>query len=146
MTAKTVAYTQRLGQPDLDAPSSREAADELREAMAVEDVYFAADDQERALAMLLDHMCDKLEEDERDCLHLVLVAGMTMNQAAEYLGWRLPDKAGTQASTRPRSGAWDRKRVSRNLDRAKRKLRGWLTGTPWVDVLLEGRMTKLAGA
>jgi DNA-directed RNA polymerase specialized sigma24 family protein len=100
---------------------------------AVFDRYFEPDvPADVALGLVMDRLLERLTADQRDVLHLVVVSGMTMNQAAEFLGWRLPS-------------GWDRKRVSRQLEQGVGRLRGWLTGAPWMAQLLEGRVVSMFG-
>ncbi|MGH3442014.1 MAG: sigma factor-like helix-turn-helix DNA-binding protein [Nitriliruptorales bacterium] len=101
-------------------------------ATSAPDRYFAGDiPNTSALGLVLDRMLERLPQDERDCLHLVVVSGMSQRRAAELLGWILP------------SGHPDGKKVARAIERATAQLRKWLTGASWVEALLEGRITDL---
>lgn len=92
-----------------------------------------------AVGLVLDRLLDRLPDDERDVVNLVVVRGLTMGEAARFLGWELPGRY----EDRPRSGPADRKRVSRVLERAVDRLREQLAGAPWIDRILEGRVGEL---
>lgn len=99
------------------------------ETLTTHDLYLAPPEGgTTALALVVDRLLEHLPSAERDCLHLVVVSGMSMAEAARTLGWILP------------SGDDDRKKVARHIGRGVFQMRVWLTGSPWIASMLEDRL------
>ena len=93
--------------------------------LTTHDLYLAERKVEpTSLAMVVDRLLDHLPEGERECVHLTVVSGMTLGEAARMLEWVLP------------SGDTDRKKVARHVERGLDQMRVWLTSAPWIRALV----------
>lgn len=101
-------------------------AGEIGRQTATEDVPFDPDDPE-ALALVLHQLVLQVEEPWRSAVQMCLMSGIPYREAAELLTKEL----GYQP---------DPKTVWRWAQRGLEELAGWLNGTPWIGVLLAGRV------
>lgn len=98
-------------------------------AAATHDRYFAGGPG--ALALVLNAVVNQLPEPQRSAVQMVAMQGMTLQDAADHLEAEVGKPVGARQ---------DRKAVWRWVEQGLREVRARLEGSPWIDVLLEGRV------
>lgn len=92
-----------------------------------------ATDGPDVLALVIDRLVERLQEPDRTCVHMSIMAGCTFQETADLLSeerWL----ADPDAPPVHRKTAW--KWAQRGLDQVK----AWLVGTPWLLEMLAGQV------
>lgn len=96
-------------------PTRYEQSEQVLKAMSTTDEYFVDEKPEDPLVLVIESLLSTLPEDERSCVEMVLMAGLSQHEAARTLGFI------------NKSGKEDHKKVTRRLVWALNKMRTTLT-------------------
>ena len=105
-------------------PTRYQQSEKVLQAMSTTDEYFVEEKPEDPLVLVVETLLSVLPEDERACVEMCIMAGISQHQAAITLGYINAN------------GKEDHKKVSRRLVWALRKMKATLESPSFVSALI----------
>ena len=105
-------------------PTRYQQSEQVLKAMSTTDEYFVEEKPEDPLVLVVETLLSVLPEDERACVEMCIMAGISQHQAAITLGYINSN------------GKEDHKKVSRRLVWALRKMKSTLESPSFVSAMI----------